>query len=333
MWRAPQAGETPGPIRSCLCAVVHSDWEAVYKVEPEQRIDLEFDCVPPVGDFRKTERWRSQPLDIDVLAGSISRPVSNSLDIPSDTLALFFNQRGTVLIRAENERRWIVCPERSAIFMRGPVRVPMNVARGTHAAYMIAWSGWATPQLNTWLNHRLQAASQQRQRMIASKPIDPQFSGTYERFEEALAGPEELLEPLVMSVLYELVPKLTVGRDELQLAPLPPDLPASIRKLAKDVCKNPKGQWPLKDAAAAAGYSPFHFSRVFKSLVGYGFHEFVDRCRTEFAVSKLCESDLPVDLIANSCGFGTTQGLRESVKEYLGLVPSELRVAAETTRL
>lgn len=255
--------------------------------------------------------------------------MSSMLEVPSDTLALFFNVQGAALIREETERRWVVCPERSAVFVRGPVRAPLNVARGAHTSYMVVWSGWATPHLNTWLNQRLQAASQQRLRMIASKPINPQFELAFERFEQAVGGAEDLLEPMVMSVLYEIIPKLILGRDELQLAPLPPDLPASIRKLAKEVCDKPQTAWPLKDAASAAGYSPFHFSRVFKSLVGYGFHEFVDRCRTEFAVGKLCESDLPVDVIASSCGFGTTQGLRESVKEYLGLVPSELRIAAE----
>ena len=261
--------------------------------------------------------------------GSANRPTATMLDVPTDTLALFFNTKGTVLLRPEYERRWIVAPERSAVFVRGPVRVPLNVARGAHAAYLALWSSWVTPHLVNWLNNRLQAASSQRQRMIASKPIDPHFSQAFERFEQVLAGPEEMTEPQIISVLYEIVPKLVTGRDELQLAPLPQEMPASIKQLAIDVCKKPEGQWPLKDAAAAAGYSPFHFSRVFKSLVGYGFHEFVDRCRTEFAVGKLCESELPVDVIATACGFGTTQGLRESVKEYLGLVPSELRLAAD----
>jgi AraC-like DNA-binding protein len=299
-------------------------------VEPRQRIELSFDCAPPVGEFRRADRWRGQAVEVEALLGSANRPSSTILEVPPDTLALFFNTKGTVLLRPEYERRWIVSPERSIVFVRGPVRVPINVARGVHAAYLVVWSGWVTPHLNTWLNQRLQAASQQRQRMIASKPIDPHYSQVFERFEQVLAGPDELTEPQLISVLYEVVPKLIIGRDELQLAPLPPDLPASIRKLAIDVCKKPEGQWPLKDAAAAAGYSPFHFSRVFKSLVGYGFHEFVDRCRTEFAVGKLCESDLPIDVIASACGFGTTQGLRESVKEYLGLVPSELRIAADS---
>jgi transcriptional regulator GlxA family with amidase domain len=59
----------------------------------------------------------------------------------------------------------------------------------------------------------------------------------------------------------------------------------------------------------------------------------VDRCRTECAVELLCSSDSAVDLVASSCGFGTTQGLRESVKEYLGLVPSEIRSFPDTIEL
>jgi transcriptional regulator GlxA family with amidase domain len=60
-----------------------------------------------------------------------------------------------------------------------------------------------------------------------------------------------------------------------------------------------------------------------------GFHEFVDRTRTEYAVHLLTSTDHAIDVVATEAGFGTTQGLRESVKEYLGLVPSELRSTPE----
>jgi hypothetical protein len=43
----------------------------------------------------------------------------------------------------------------------------------------------------------------------------------------------------------------------------------------------------------------------------------------------LLAGEMPLDCVAQACGFGTTQGLRESIKEYLGLVPSELRSAHE----
>ena len=73
----------------------------------------------------------------------------------------------------------------------------------------------------------------------------------------------------------------------------------------------------------------FQDVRVFKQMVGYGFHEYVDRCRTELAVNLLVSSNIAVDNVATNAGFGTTQGLRESVRDYLGLVPSEFRSLPE----
>jgi transcriptional regulator GlxA family with amidase domain len=137
------------------------------------------------------------------------------------------------------------------------------------------------------------------------------------------------MEPLIFSVMYEMLPRLVRSRSRLGLAPVPADLPANISQLVQQVRQRPDVGWPLKEAADLVGYSPFHFSRVYKSLIGYGFHEFVDRCRTEHAVDMLCTSDTPIDVVAAASGFGTTQALRESVKEYLGLVPSELRTSPD----
>jgi transcriptional regulator GlxA family with amidase domain len=166
--------------------------------------------------------------------------------------------------------------------------------------------------------------------VVACKPIDPYYKEAIDRFNKALAGPPDSVEPLVVSFLYEVCTKIMSSVDQVQLAATPLDLPETIKELITKVRQNPALAWPLKDAADMAGYSPFHFSRVFKNLVGYGFHEYVDRCRTECAVELLVTTEMAVDLVAGTCGFGTTQGLRESVKEYLGLVPSELRAIPDS---
>jgi AraC-like DNA-binding protein len=202
----------------------------------------------------------------------------------------------------------------------------LQAARGEHQALVLTWHSNVTGLLNHWIdarqNNRTTPGSA---RNIACKPIDPYFKPTLARFDEAIAGSADMMEPLIVSFLYETVCRLMSSLDQVQLAAVPADLPETIAGLVQRVRSNPALAWPLKEAADAAGYSPFHFSRVFKNLVGYGFHEYVDRCRTECAVEMLCTTDHAVDLIASTCGFGTTQGLRESVKEYLGLVPSELR--------
>jgi len=110
--------------------------------------------------------------------------------------------------------------------------------------------------------------------------------------------------------------------DQVQLAALPLDLPETIKELIVKVRKNPAAPWPLKDAADMAGYSPFHFSRVFKSLVGYGFHEFVDRSRNRVRVENAGNDGERGGPRGFDLRLWHHAGLRESVKEYLGLVPA-----------
>lgn len=248
--------------------------------------------------------------------------------MPSGINALCFNNSGTLLVRGGSRGRLLVIPPKSVTFIRGGVRLIVQAARGDHSTMMLSWPGIITPLLDNWAAMRAAGRAGQPHRAIACKPVNPQLSDAKARFERALTD-EEAAEPLMLSVVYELIARLMVGSDEVQLAAIPLDLPDTILELTKQVRANPTLAWPLKDAADAAGYSPFHFSRVFKSLVSYGFHEYVDRCRTEIAVEMLCNSDSPVDLVASACGFGTTQGLRESIKEYLGLVPSELRAVPD----
>jgi len=211
-----------------------------------------------------------------------------------------------------------------------PTPVDRNFARGEHRLESISWTGRNTPFLAEWLERqRTKGGRIERPRLLSTMPVNPIFRVPIQRLDEACAGNPELAEPLIFSVFYEVLPKLVRSKSRLGLAPVPADLPQNITQLIQQVRQKPDVAWPLKDAADFVGYSPFHFSRVYKSLIGYGFHEFVDRCRTEHAVEMLCTSDVPIDVVAAASGFGTTQALRESVKEYLGLVPSELRATPD----
>jgi AraC-like DNA-binding protein len=188
---------------------------------------------------------------------------------------------------------------------------------------IITWPAVIAPGLEAWIGAKY--TSKGGSRNVSCRAIEPHFVSLLSRIEAARTGPEDIVEPLLLGIIHEAVAQLSTGPNEMTLATVPSGLPDTIQDLIKEARQNSSLSWPLKEAADKAGYSPFHFSRVFKQLVGYGFHEYVDRCRTEAAVEMLISSDTAVDLIASACGFGTTQGLRESVKEYLGLVPSELR--------
>jgi AraC-like DNA-binding protein len=166
-------------------------------------------------------------------------------------------------------------------------------------------------------------------RVVASQSINARLQPAVERFQASIKSVEDG-DPLFISALFELCGYLLGGPDLLRLTNDPLNLPESLSELINAVREEPTAPWPLADAATRAGYSPFHFSRVFKSTVGCGFHEYVERCRTELAIEMLISTNNPVDVIDSSAGFGTPQSLRDSMKEYVGFVPSELRTMSET---
>ena len=276
--------------------------------------------------MKRTEFPGLNYVRLEALSVNVPKTSSGVISVASGVCALGINLEGSVVVRSMASSRVVIVPARSMFFVRGPVRLSALVARGDHKLQVVSWQSNTLSALDLWLQtygpgRNVKGLS----RNLGCKPIDPHLHGLISRFEEAKAENGELTEPLLVSVVYEAVSRIMVGSDEMQLSPLPAELPKALTKLSVAVRKEPSGNWSLKEASEFASYSPFHFSRVFKQLVGYGFHEYVDRCRTELAVELLVSTDLPVDHIATQAGFGTTQGLRESVREYLGFVPSEFR--------
>ena len=299
------------------------------RAESNDHIELSFDCGAPPAGLRRVENTATQHLHVETIFGKVQRVSTGYVTVPSGMNALILNLSGTLIGRVAGQGRLILAPPRSLTFIRG-TRLIVQAARGDHETLIITWPSVVAPLLEHWITSRSNAkGATVSTRNVACKPIDPHFLDASERLLSAIATGGETMEPLIVSVIYECVARLMLGMDQVQLASVPRTLPDTISELVLTVRENPAAQWPLKDAADMAGYSPFHFSRVFKNLVGYGFHEYVDRCRTECAVEMLCTTDHAVDMVASTCGFGTTQGLRESVKEYLGLVPSELRAVPE----
>jgi AraC-like DNA-binding protein len=294
----------------------------------EPHIELNFECGASPTAVRRTEASGMSYVRLETLTGTVAKTASGMCVVPQGINALCLNLQGTLMARTGAQGKLVLIPPRSITYIRN-ARLIVQCARGEHVSQLLSWPTVVTNLMEKWMQDRFSGRGGVPSRVVACKPIDPHFTGAVERFNKAIAGSPEMAEPLVVSFLYEVGARLMSSMDQVQLAATPIDVPDTIKELIVKVRQNPALPWPLKDAADMAGYSPFHFSRVFKGLVGYGFHEYVDRCRTECAVELLVTNDMPVDLVASTCGFGTTQGLRESVKEYLGLVPSELRAVPD----
>ena len=92
-----------------------------------------------------------------------------------------------------------------------------------------------------------------------------------------------------------------------------------VRNLDRDV--------KLEQVAEAAGFSPFHFHRVFRSLLGETLNEFVKRLRLERAVYWMAHSpSLSLTEISLRCGFSSSSDFSRSFKSRYGISPSAFQV-------
>ncbi|MHB8636285.1 MAG: helix-turn-helix transcriptional regulator [Fimbriimonadaceae bacterium] len=293
----------------------------------EAQVEVGFDCTLTLTKGKRRGDEASPSVAISTVDALVQKPVNGFAEVPVGANAVCINLHGALLARAAGVSKILLVPPRSLLFVRGGVRLNLQAARGQHEAILLSWLASVAPALESWISAK---SSGKGGRQVACRAIDPHLAGFVIRLEAIRSGPDDLIEPMLLGLLHECVAELLSEPNEVQLANVPPGLPDTVQDLIKEVRAKSAQSWPLKEAAELAGYSPFHFSRVFKQSVGYGFHEYVDRCRTECAIDLLVGGNSAIDLIASACGFGTTQGLREAVKEYLGLVPSELRQMPET---
>jgi AraC family transcriptional regulator len=81
----------------------------------------------------------------------------------------------------------------------------------------------------------------------------------------------------------------------------------------------------LPDLAALSGYSPDHFSRLFKRCFGQPPYQYVLARRVERAKAMLKDQSRPIANIAAACGFATQAHLNSAFKQRTGVTPGVYR--------
>jgi AraC family transcriptional regulator len=81
----------------------------------------------------------------------------------------------------------------------------------------------------------------------------------------------------------------------------------------------------LEVLAQQAGFSPYHFARLFRQTTGESPHQFVLRQRIERAQRLLQETNVPLAQIALESGFANQSHLTQTFKRQLGLTPRAYR--------
>ncbi|WP_407120627.1 helix-turn-helix transcriptional regulator [Bradyrhizobium sp. STM 3561] len=95
---------------------------------------------------------------------------------------------------------------------------------------------------------------------------------------------------------------------------------------------NSHAELDLEQAAKQAGLSPFHFLRLFSSVLGVTPHQYLVRSRLRHAARKLADDDTAVTDIAYDVGFGDLSNFVRTFHRAAGVSPTKFRQASKGQR-
>lgn len=100
-----------------------------------------------------------------------------------------------------------------------------------------------------------------------------------------------------------------------------------VNRAIDHVTRNLSQPLKLEDVAKVACFSPYHFHRIFRALVGETLHDFVKRVRLDRALHLISHSDRPsLTQVALACGFSSSSDFSRSFRERFGVSPREFDI-------
>ncbi|ASK65064.1 AraC family transcriptional regulator [Brachybacterium avium] len=100
---------------------------------------------------------------------------------------------------------------------------------------------------------------------------------------------------------------------------------ASVLAIARDQLATLQ----VADLAELVGYSPFHFSRMFRAHVGLGPGAYLSALRIDAAKRMLLEGSDPVIDVATAVGFESLSSFSRRFRSTVGVAPGQLRRLAD----
>jgi transcriptional regulator GlxA family with amidase domain len=80
-------------------------------------------------------------------------------------------------------------------------------------------------------------------------------------------------------------------------------------------------KFTMDHLAEKVNTSSRHLARMFKEVTGITIGQYLEKLRIEHAL-KLLKENNKVEMIANECGFQSTNQLRQLFKKHTGMLPS-----------
>lgn len=124
---------------------------------------------------------------------------------------------------------------------------------------------------------------------------------------------------------------------EYQLSRIKPDenekYSETIHRVLGYIEKNYMNDISLENLADIAGYSTYHFSRIFRKYSGTTFINFLNNRRVSAAELLLLEDNASVTEAASQVGFSSLTTFNRVFKEINGCTPSEFKKLYRTAKL
>ena len=99
-----------------------------------------------------------------------------------------------------------------------------------------------------------------------------------------------------------------------------------INDLVTEIEENVGYDVNIKSLAQSYSLSPWHFQRLFKSIVGSSLGQYTRGRRLTLAANMLLETDLSILDVAYNVGFSTHESFTRSFKEYFNYSPKDFRL-------
>lgn len=101
---------------------------------------------------------------------------------------------------------------------------------------------------------------------------------------------------------------------------------ARLNRALDYIYKNIDKALSLEDVADAAGFSPFHFHRIFRAMVAETLNDYIKRIRLERAANTLVHNPFrTITEAALDCGFSSSSNFARAFKEHFGVSASQWR--------